>query len=54
MAETNEAVDLTAGRIETRRHTGLYMVDRRTSGRHYPGKPVLIGRERDRKIERET
>jgi len=47
--ETNETVDLTGGRIETRRHTVCQKVDWMTSDRHYPGEPVfpdlaMIGR----------
>ena len=62
--ETTETVDLTAGRIETRRHTVCHKVDWMTSDRHYPGEPVfpdlaMIGRietevERNGKIEQET
>jgi predicted transposase YbfD/YdcC len=62
--ETNETVDLTGGRIETRQHTVCHKVDWMTSDRHYPGKPVfpdlaMIGRietevERNDKIECET
>jgi predicted transposase YbfD/YdcC len=62
--ETVETVDLTGGRIETRRHTVCHKVDWVTSDRHYPGEPVfpdlaMIGRietevERGDKIERET
>jgi len=62
--ETKETVDLTAGRIETRRHTVCHKVDWMTSDRHYPGEPVfphlaMIGRietevERNGKIEYET
>jgi hypothetical protein len=62
--ETTETVDLTAGRIETRRHTVCHKVDWMTSDRHYPGEPVfpdlaMIGRietevERNGKIEHET
>jgi predicted transposase YbfD/YdcC len=62
--ETKETVDLTGGRIETRRHTVCHKVDWMTSDRHYPGEPVfpdlaMIGRietevERNDKIERET
>src|SRR3984885_14444410 len=62
--ETKETVDLTAGRIETRRHTVCHKVDWMTSDRHYPGEPVfpdlaMIGRIRNRgrangKIEQET
>lgn len=62
--ETVETVDLTGGRIETRRHTVCHKVDWVTSDRHYPGEPVfpdlaMIGRietevERGGKIERET
>jgi hypothetical protein len=37
--ETHETVDLTAGRIETRRHTVCHKVDWMTSDRHYPGDP---------------
>jgi hypothetical protein len=39
--ETTEPVDLTAGRIETRRHTVCHKVDWMTSDRHYPGEPVF-------------
>ena len=39
--ETTETVDLTAGRIETRRHTVCHKVDWMTSDRHYPGEPVF-------------
>ena len=39
--ETKETVDLTAGRIETRRHTVCHKVDWMTSDRHYPGEPVF-------------
>jgi hypothetical protein len=63
-SKTDEAVDLTGGRIETRRHTVCHKVDRMTSDRHYPGEPVfpdlaMIGRiettvERNGKIEQET
>ena len=62
--ETHETMDLTAGRIETRRHTVCHKVDWMTSDRHYPGEPVfpdlaMIGRietevERNGKIEHET
>ena len=62
--ETNETVELTAGRLETRRHTVCHKVDWMTSDRHYPAEPVfpdlaMIGRietavERDGKIEHET
>ncbi len=62
--ETTETVDLTAGTIETRRHTVCHKVDWMTSDRHYPGEPVfpdlaMIGRietdvERNGKIEHET
>jgi predicted transposase YbfD/YdcC len=62
--ETHEAVELTGGRIETRRHTVCHEVDWVTSDRHYPGEPVfpdlaMIGRieaevERNGKIEYET
>ena len=63
-SKTDEVVDLTGGRIETRRHTVCHKVDRMTSDRHYPGEPVfpdlaMIGRiettvERNGKIEQET
>ena len=51
--ETIETVDLTAGRIETRRHTVCHKVDWMTSDRHYPGEPVfpdlaMIGEDRNR------
>ena len=59
--ETNETVDLTGGRIETRRHTVCHEVAWLTSGRRYPGEPIfpdlaMIGRietevERNGKIE---
>ena len=62
--ETMETVDLTAGRIETRRHTVCHKVDWMTSDRHYPGEPAfpdlaMIGQietevERNGKIEYET
>ena len=39
--QTTETVDLTAGRIETRRHTVCHKVDWMTSDRHYPGEPVF-------------
>jgi predicted transposase YbfD/YdcC len=62
--ETGETVDLTGGRIETRRHTVCHKVDWMTSDRHYPGEPVfpdlaMIGRiqtevERSGKTEYET
>jgi predicted transposase YbfD/YdcC len=62
--ETHETVDLTGGRIETRRHTVCRKVDWMTSDRHYPGEPMfpdlaMIGRietevERNGKIEYET
>jgi hypothetical protein len=62
--ETQETVDLTGGRIETRRHTVCHKVNWMTSDRHYPGEPVfpdlaMIGRietevERNGKIEYET
>lgn len=67
--ETNETVDLTGGRLETRRHTVCHKVDWHkvdwmTSDRHYPGEPVfpdlaMIGRietevERNGKIEHKT
>ena len=47
--ETHETVELTAGRIETRRHTVGHKVDWITSDRHYPAEPVfpdlaMIGR----------
>ena len=51
--ETHETVDLTARRIETRRHTVCHKVDWMTSDRHFPGEPVfpdlaMIGRIRNR------
>ena len=61
--ETIETVDLTAGRIETRRHTVCHQESDSdgTSDRHYPGEPVfpdlaMIGRiqtevERNGKIK---
>ena len=62
--ETTETVDLTAGRVETRRHTVCHQVDWMTSDRHYPGEPLfpdlaMIRRietevERNGKIEHET
>ncbi len=62
--ETNETVDLTGGRLETRRHTVCHKVDWMTSDRHYPGEPVfpdlaMLGRietevERNGKTEHET
>ena len=62
--ETEETVELTGGRIETRRHTVCHKVDWMTSDRRYPGEPVfpdlaMIGRietavERNRKTEYET
>jgi hypothetical protein len=62
--ETHETTDLTAGRIETRRHTVCHKVDWMTSDRHYPGEPAfpdlaMIGRietavERNGKTEHET
>jgi predicted transposase YbfD/YdcC len=62
--ETHATVDLTGGRIETRRHTVCHQVDWMTSDRHYPGEPVfpdlaMIGRietevERNGRIECET
>jgi predicted transposase YbfD/YdcC len=62
--ETDETVDLTGGRIETRRHTVCRKVDWMQSDRRYPGKPVfpglaMLGRvetevERNGKTERET
>ena len=62
--ETHATVDLTGGRIETRRHTVCHKVDWMTSDRHYPGEPVfpdlaMIGRietevERNGRIECET
>ena len=62
--ETTQTVDLTAGRIEARRHTVCHKVDWMTSDRHYPGEPVfpdlaMIGRietevERNGRIEHET
>jgi predicted transposase YbfD/YdcC len=61
--DTTETVDLTGGRIETRRHTVCHEVDWMTSDRRYPGEPVfpdlaMIGRietevERNGKIEYE-
>jgi predicted transposase YbfD/YdcC len=47
--ETEQTVDLTGGRIETRRHTVCHKVDWMTSDRHDPGEPVfpdltMIGR----------
>jgi predicted transposase YbfD/YdcC len=61
---TTETVDLTAGRIETRRHTVCHKIDWMTPDRHYPGEPVfpdlaMIGRieteiGRNGKIEHET
>jgi predicted transposase YbfD/YdcC len=61
--DTTETVDLTGGRIETRRHTVCHEVDWMTSNRRYPGEPVfpdlaMIGRietevERNGKIEYE-
>lgn len=62
--ETEETVELTGGRIETRRHTVCHRVDWMTSDRRYPGEPVfpdlaMIGRietavERNGKTEYET
>ena len=62
--ETEETVELTGGRIETRRHTVCHKVDWMTSDRRYPGEPVfpdlaMIGRietavERNGKTEYET
>jgi predicted transposase YbfD/YdcC len=62
--ETEETVDLTGGRIETRRHTVCRKVDWMQSDRRYPGEPVfpglaMLGRvetevERNGKTERET
>ena len=62
--ETTETVDLTGGRIETRRHTVCHEVDWVASDRRYPGEPVfpdlaMIGRieteiERNGKTEHET
>ena len=62
--ETTETVDLTGGRIETRRHTVCHKVDWMTSDRRYPGEPVFLdlamtGRigtevERNGKIGHET
>jgi predicted transposase YbfD/YdcC len=62
--ETNETVDLSGGRLETRRHTVCHKIDWMTSDRRYPGEPVfldlaMIGRietevEGDGKIEHET
>ena len=62
--ETEQTVELTGGRIETRRHTVCHKVDWMTSDRHYPGEPVfpdlaMIGRietevERNGNIECET
>lgn len=62
--ETEETVDLTGGRIETRRHTVCHKVDWIQSDRRYPGEPVfpdlaMLGRvetevERNGKTERET
>lgn len=62
--ETEETVDLTGGRVETRRHTVCHKVDWMRSGRRYPGEPAfpdlaMVGRvetevERNGKIERET
>jgi DDE family transposase len=64
MFETTETVDLTGGRIETRRHTVCRKVDSMASDRRYPGEPVfpdlaMIGRvetevERNGKTECET
>jgi hypothetical protein len=47
--ETSETVDLTGGRIETRRHAVRHKVDWLASDRRYPGEPVfpdpaMIGR----------
>jgi hypothetical protein len=62
--ETNETVDLTGGRIDTRRHTVFHKVDWMTSDRRYPGEPVfpdiaMIGRtetevERNGKVEHQA
>lgn len=62
--ETEETVDLTGGRVETRRHTVCRKVDWMRSDRRYPGEPVfpglvMLGRvetevERNGKTERET
>ena len=62
--ETEETVEPTGGRIETRRHTVCHKVDWMTSDRRYPGEPVfpdlaMIGRietavERNGKTEYET
>lgn len=61
--ETTETVDLTGGRIETRRHTVCHEVEWMASDRRYPGEPAfpdlaMIGRietevERNGKIEYE-
>lgn len=61
---TEETVELTGGRIETRRHTVCHKVDWMTSDRRSPGEPVfpdlaMIGRietevERNGKTEYET
>jgi len=61
--ETHEAVEVTGGRIETRRHTVCHEIDWMTSDRHYPGEPIfpdfaMVGRvetevERNGKIEYE-
>ena len=62
--ETEETVEPTGGRIETRRHTVCHKVDWMTSDRRYPGEPVfpdlaMIGRietkvERNGKTDYET
>jgi hypothetical protein len=46
--ETTQTVDLTAGRVETRRHTVCHKVDWMTSDRHYPGEPVFPDLAMDR------
>ena len=62
--ETEETVDLTAGRVETRHDTVCRKVDWMQSDRRYPGEPMfpdlaMLGRvetevERNGKTERET
>lgn len=62
--ETEETVELTGGRVETRRHTVCHKVDWMQSDRRYPGEPAfpdlaMLGRvetevERNGKTERET
>src|SRR5450755_3647443 len=52
--ETHESVDLTGGRIETRRHTVCHKVDWMASDRRYPGEPIFPGLATIGQIESEV